>query len=1701
MPITNSGNTGNVRGNNQYLPRNTQNQPESGTQNNISQEQQLSTVSSNYYRQFGITQNTNFSAERVSYDDDNTLQEIYTLDREAFSELDPYNNYNEFKHYLRSDNLSVYALKDSNNQILGYYQLEPIKNRDLYIDSIGLKPEYRNSRKGYNAIQYAWNKILDYAENNNVETLSLHVDATNPRLLRMYKSLGFEVAETYDNYYENGAGAYFMTRPVRMQNANPEPVAQTTNPVNISMNTPSEEVVTPVISTFKQEYKQAEEELKNYGLNTPAEAYKYLNLCIENDKNNKKTFNQDIYTCVKELRKLELQVDNQDNDYSKNLHVKDIIEILKQQDKIGDIKVRTDILPYIKQMVNSGNIRPCDITEILRSSKFNKDALNFACKLNKNQRAAIDVCMKDNEFNKQAADMYLELNDRGIDNSALILLGYKTVNGETVFDSSSVRAGARYLALDNYEYPMGRDYDTKGILETGCPLDVYLKFYDKIHDIKKDFGINLSTLFVYKDRTASLIKAAAYKGYEGEDFWDGKVVNDYNQLIENKTFFFNEGNNFDIEKNNYITTSEILNSCKTKENSYLPMRYNPSLLDKAIQLKEAGFTSDIPKLMELCKTRTDIGSGYETVKFDDAIFNAILELKSTRPYSDINTVSPIIEASKTTHNNNEEFDLGFFNTIKDNHSDTFKYFIKRDKNGNKEYFDSDLYNYYIHSGVHEVEALSNRDSKGNRMVNKNAIDAYKRLSEMNYEVAFNDEQNMSKQKADRLLISRCIDNYNDFSEKFNTDVFNKIIFLLNKGLTGSDTNKIIYSCREYKGNEEIYNPLSEKKYQKIVELLDRNIDIESAIAISSGYNEPEKLEKYDILYNKGVTGGALSTGINACYEKEDELSEPEFNQLAFDRLLVATDRDFTPSYISACKDDDKFSDRIFRLGLDMQDRGYTTKQIEEILNVCHEKQNDTNKLSGQKTSFNYDMFSKVQELEQLGIEKDSIKDVLSSCKTNYHNKFNNDAYKKVSDLHNKQFDDKGICKFISYCFKDGGFNEDAYNNLVQLTAQHVSLRDSTHGDDYVVQKLYENKQAIQNVKEVFGEDVLDYATSFKIDGYKTFVQNCDTLNRNISDSYKEDLQRRLKELTSPEQKVKRLRVLSGLVGKVSEDSMKPLLLLIKSPKMTDEQVKLANDIFTQENVPYEEQIETFISEINVPEQNKNTVRQYLQKARIDKVINRPKTIDEQMKQMDEYAQQMLTNPKIPLDKKIKYIDEFKAKKADMAANPDKYTTPYIFEKPMEGIKKVVEAYVNIPNNDLKFSNAVLESLYSNLGIETTPELLQNIHYDSKYFDKLFSMASDTKPNFIRLINLVKANPNEKLSDIRLMLPEEGSEKYQKYSNYGLIEQINANLDTNHQLRSHGIDVDRWNNFDSNLKGESFSIVADAATDYQNTKFNIINSFNDELFQKISKEETDKLKEHLSQFGYVMFNNNIFSRGNEIKDNELGNFLDCVINYVNKNNYWKSAKGEGSMRLSDSEAEGATGFMDHINGFRKRIDDIKNARNVNDIHFSLSDDNDIGRNIFLGNHVGCCNSIESSYAGYSAPMHLLNNYNRGIEIVDKYGNSYGNSLCFFADVDDKLTFVIDSFEANGKLGSDPVVTKHLLDFAKQVCKYMGREDAQIMVGPNFNHISIEGLKATNGHTIKVLGKTSEKTYCDSIGGKVSTDKFNNIATERSMYELA
>ena len=191
------------------------------------------------------------------------------------------------------------------------------------------------------------------------------------------------------------------------------------------------------------------------------------------------------------------------------------------------------------------------------------------------------------------------------------------------------------------------------------------------------------------------------------------------------------------------------------------------------------------------------------------------------------------------------------------------------------------------------------------------------------------------------------------------------------------------------------------------------------------------------------------------------------------------------------------------------------------------------------------------------------------------------------------------------------------------------------------------------------------------------------------------------------------------------------------------------------------------------------------------------------------------------------------------------------------------------------------------------------------------------------------------------------------------------------------------------------------------------------------------------------------------------------------------------------------FKDHIKGHKKKIHDVEQLKNTSEeCYVRLLNRDDIGRNIFFGNHVGCCTSV-GSFNSFAAPQHLMNAYVNGIEIVDKAGNSMGNSMCYFAKVDGKLTFVIDSFEANGKLGSAPEVTDAIIEYAKKVCAEMGCPDANIMIGPNYNNLNLSRCIMTHGHKVEIIGRATDETYIDCIGGH----GYVNIPAEnRNMHEI-
>jgi hypothetical protein len=129
---------------------------------------------------------------------------------------------------------------------------------------------------------------------------------------------------------------------------------------------------------------------------------------------------------------------------------------------------------------------------------------------------------------------------------------------------------------------------------------------------------------------------------------------------------------------------------------------------------------------------------------------------------------------------------------------------------------------------------------------------------------------------------------------------------------------------------------------------------------------------------------------------------------------------------------------------------------------------------------------------------------------------------------------------------------------------------------------------------------------------------------------------------------------------------------------------------------------------------------------------------------------------------------------------------------------------------------------------------------------------------------------------------------------------------------------------------------------------------------------------------------------------------------------------------------------------------------------------------------------------------MNAFVNGIEIVDKYGNSMGNSMCYFAKVDGQLTFIIDSFEANGKLGAAPEVTDAIIAYAKKVCAEMGQPNANIMFGPNYNKIDFTRCIKTEGHKIEIIGNAPIETYIDAIGGLEEVNQ--KVYLEKSMFEV-
>jgi len=1609
-------------------------------------------------------------------DDDESLKEIYELDNDAFAHLDPMEDFNEFKEFLRSEKLTTYSINDKKGNIMGYYQLEPIKDGNLYIDSIGLKREYRKTPQGNDAIKCAWTEILKFAIENNVETLSLHVAANNKALLNLYTKLGFKIKETLPDYYE-GVDAYYMelTIPKTEENEAEENIDDGLSPQERAEK------------NYINDFFRVGTELYEQGCERPENI---ITLCSYIDNNGCVHFSENLYSAYKRLTSIMGPL---------NWDSEDIFKNISKKDDLGNVSIDPSILDIIENLSKEG-IGSSEIKSIIEKARLKDGSISFDVlqlandikKYNKSIDFYIRQCFDKKGFNSDVAQIYRLCAENNIEVHNVEYItdfmvtekdGIKTVKPSSYFQAvkDEINKGWFERKIDSYSV-------LKWMKESGCTLEEYFEY----HHLFKGKGFSPNEI-------ACIISTMFLR--QGKYNQQSKIV-DYNMIDIYKTYKDIIINYSDSTRKE-LALSRLINACKV----YDPIdgeRFDENLMQKAIQLMERGIPlvtksesstySPIVAMIEVCKKKSHSFLG-EKIEFDETIFEKALENVTTNSEENENLLKILNLCKYYDESSKEErFDYEGFEVSKD--------FIKLG-------ISSDI-----------IDAL--KTSNG---VNKNLVKIC--VENPNYDILF-DEYRLEDGSIQYKFNPKRLEAYNKLSS--NPQLFladcnkdSQIRRILDaciipngntgKGIFLQEKFDIAFKLLE-SGVNDVFHidlALSEKSQAQIQEfkkLLDLGLDLISARKIIDECfiaNQIDK-EKYNYfleLYKLGIRGVNIKKAYDSCFDIVGPSlgileSKYVFNDLAYSRLKEIVAKGYSYRIIAECKDGNVFKDRIFRYAMDLIDKNYPSVAVVSILNACHLNENQVDK-NYEVPKFSQMLYDKVFELEKIGISKENIAQIIKACTRK--NVFSEEAYKKVPELYYKGYEDTAIATLISKSFdtESNNFNNETFTAIINFTKNYKKLKDATtpNGGE-VIEKLLIYKDLIVSFAKTFGNDVLDYATSMKITNLIKFVLRCKNIINIPSANIIEELNAHLSELTSPEQKIKRLQIISAMAQKVNENILLELISKITSPKVTDTQKEAINRIFTDESLDYDAQIEAFIAEMNVPKHNIEHVREFLLKAKINEQIVKPDSIEAQIAQLDSFAQQMLNRPNVPYEKKQEYIRNLQAKKEDMLAHPEKYTTPKILTKVLTKLEKMVEAYINVPNLDMEFNKSAYETFYKFLDTTATPALIEKINYDPKLFDRLFATSSRFKTNFRALIELVKQNEEIPFNEARLILPPEGSKLYEIYEKYGLIEQVKANLDTRRKFELHGLDFEKWNRYDESLKGDKFVARVDTEEEYSKLKTNLVTELQGELLSKISETERTNLLNILKDNGFVIINETLFKDGEILSNSDIEKIVNIILDYIELDKYWKSALKENST-LPQSETDGAKGFVDHIKGIKIRFNEIKNAKNIEGIYVRLSNDNDIGRNIFFGNHVGCCNSVDSSYAGYSAPQHLLNSYNRGIEIVDDAGNSYGNSNCYFAVINGEVSFVIDSFEANGKLASNPIVTDKIIEFARKVCIEMGCPDAKIYFGPLYNHLNLSKAKATIASSFEVIGTVSAETYCDAVGGH-ALDSINMPQANRKLFVI-
>lgn len=181
-----------------------------------------------------------------------------------------------------------------------------------------------------------------------------------------------------------------------------------------------------------------------------------------------------------------------------------------------------------------------------------------------------------------------------------------------------------------------------------------------------------------------------------------------------------------------------------------------------------------------------------------------------------------------------------------------------------------------------------------------------------------------------------------------------------------------------------------------------------------------------------------------------------------------------------------------------------------------------------------------------------------------------------------------------------------------------------------------------------------------------------------------------------------------------------------------------------------------------------------------------------------------------------------------------------------------------------------------------------------------------------------------------------------------------------------------------------------------------------------------------------------------------------------------------------------------------IENIKNEKNGKEnISVHKVNMNNVIKSLTLGDEATCCTKITGIKAE-SAIAYAENKMFSAIEILED-DIPIGNAMCFYAYVDDKVSFIIDNIEVKTPRKCSDSIRDAIFKCAREITKDAGTPDVNIYLGTTRNDVMNLDLKMLP-KDVYLPFELKHCTYFDFINSTLYVDYKNGRKFKTILYSL-